>query len=218
MTRDEAADGPLCGALRAAGLDPLLEPVLMRTVDEAAREALNGIAPGDFVVLTSPFAINAVHDLPAVRAARVAVVGAPSAALARDAGLNVVLVGADGRGETLFAQLRDEVSSGSVWYPRSSQAHEPKPWAGITLHSPVLYRTEPRSYRAEVRAQCDVASLTSPSAVRVVGPIDQPVASIGETTSAAIAQELGRTAEIVAATPTFAALAAAIAAWGARRS
>ena len=209
-TRDEASDGPLCVALRAAGLGVVHEPVIRRTVvDGWDVDSLDSLSPTDWLVLTSVFAIEVVASATQCRTPSVAVVGDRSCAVAREAGFRVELVASGGGAASLFAELRDRVSSGTVCYPRSSLANAPEPWGDVRVRSPVLYETAARAFDRTVADRIDVVAVTSPSAVRAIGKIDKPFASIGPTTTAALAK-LGIRPCVEASAPTFDALAAAI--------
>ena len=82
--------------------------------------------------------------------------------------------------------------------------------AGVHVVSPVLYETAPRSWRRGVIEEVDVVAVASPSAVRAVGALNLPWASIGPTTTAAL-REAGIEPWVEAAEPSFEALARAIA-------
>ena len=86
VTRDEPEDGPLSNALRARGLTPVLEPVIEQRLVCDPAQAIGSLSRDDWLVLTSPFAIEGVRSCDAVRIPRVAVVGEPSARLARSYG------------------------------------------------------------------------------------------------------------------------------------
>jgi uroporphyrinogen-III synthase len=210
VTRDEPADGPLSAALRAHGLTVIHEPVLERRVVAQAAEIIGQLGPDDWLVLTSPYAIEAAA-CEAARTPRVAVVGEPSRRVAQACGLRVELVSTGGHGASLFRELRSRATSGVVCYPRSARAAIPTPWPGVELRSPVLYETNPRAFDRAVIEQVDVVAVVSPSAVLAIGPLDLPFASIGPTTSAAL-RKAGREPWVEAPTPSFEALAAAIAA------
>lgn len=212
VTREEAADGPLSTALRVRDLEVLLEPVLERRLVTDPAELLADLGPDDWLVLTSTYAIEALASLPSVRIPQVAVVGESSQRLATQFGLRVNLVGEDGHGQTLFAQLRTQVTSGVVCYPRSAQAAEPVPWPGVKLRSPILYETVTRSYDRLAVQKAAIAAVASPSAVAAIGEITLPLASIGRTTSAAIRQR-GLEPAVEAASPSFEHLAEAIASY-----
>jgi uroporphyrinogen-III synthase len=209
VTRDEAADGPLSTALRNAGLEPVLEPVVTRRAMGDARDEITRLGPDDWLVLTSVFAVQAVAVEPA-RVPRVAVVGEASRQAALALNLRVELVSADGTAAGLFGQLAECAENTTVLYPRSSLAEAPEVPAGIHVVSPVLYETAPRSWRRSVIEEVDVVAVASPSAVRAVGSVDLPCASIGTTTTAAL-REAGIEPWVVAAEPSFEALARAIA-------
>ncbi|MHC4128750.1 MAG: uroporphyrinogen-III synthase [Planctomycetota bacterium] len=187
VTRDEPADGPLSAALRDAGLEPVLEPVITRRVLTDARSHIAALGPDDWLVLTSVYAVEAVA-VEGGCAARVAVVGEASrrAALAR----------------------------GLVLYPRSSLAEEPRLPPGFRFISPILYETVRRAWRTGIVHRVDVIAVASRSAVHAVGTIDLPFASIGPTTTAAL-RLAGIEPWVEAAEPSFEALARAIADQGA---
>jgi uroporphyrinogen-III synthase len=210
VTRDETADGPLARALGDVGLEPVLEPVIERRVLGDAHDEIERLGPDDWLVLTSDFAVRAVAADPA-RVPRVAVVGEASRQAAVDRGLRVELVSADGTAAGLFGQLATCAQGATVLYPRSSLAGVPELGAGIRVVSPVLYETVPRAWRRGVLEEVDVIAVASPSAVRAVGAVDLPFASIGPTTTAAL-RDAGLEPWIEAGEPSFAALARAIAA------
>jgi uroporphyrinogen-III synthase len=209
VTRDEAADGPLSMALRKAGLDPVLEPVVTRRVLGDARDEIARLGPDDWLVLTSVFAVETVAVEPA-RVPRVAVVGEASRQAALALNLRVELISADGTAAGLFHELAERAGGATVLYPRSSLANVPELPAGIHVVSPVLYETAPRSWRRSVVEEVDVVAVASPSAVRAVGRVDLPYASIGATTTVAL-REGGIKPWVEAAEPSFEALARAIA-------
>jgi uroporphyrinogen-III synthase len=213
VTRDEPADGPLSAALRDAGLEPVLEPVITRRVLTDARSHIAALGPDDWLVLTSVYAVEAVA-VEGGCAARVAVVGEASrrAALAR--GLRVELVSADGTGAGLFRELPERAAGSTVLYPRSSLAEEPRLPPGFRFISPILYETVRRAWRTGIVHRVDVIAVASRSAVHAVGTIDLPFASIGPTTTAAL-RLAGIEPWVEAAEPSFEALARAIADQGA---
>lgn len=209
-TRDETSDGPLCVALRGAGLGVVHEPVIRRSVvDGWDVDAVSSLDQTDWLVLTSVFAIEVVAAATQSRTPCVAVVGDRSREAASGAGFRVELVASDGGAAGLFAELRERVSSGSVCYPRSSLAKVPPPWGDVKVRSPLLYETTSRVFDRSVVDRIDVVAVTSPSAVRAIGRIDRPFASIGPTTTAALT-ELGIRPCVEASIPTFDALASAI--------
>jgi uroporphyrinogen-III synthase len=210
VTREEPEDGPLSTALRERGVEVLLEPVMERRIVGDPESLLARLGPDDWLVLTSPFAIAAVAAVPAARTPQVAVVGESSRALAAAAGLRVTLVGEDGQGSTLFGQLQEMVRTGVVCYPRSAQARAPEPWGEIELRAPILYDTVPRLFDPSIAQRVDLAVVASPSAVRALGDLEIPLASIGRATSAAI-RAGGREPVVEPEYPTFENLAQAVA-------
>lgn len=210
VTREEAEDGPLTTALRARGLNVLLEPVLERRLVADPAGLIAGLGRDDWLVLTSPYAIEAVGHLPAAKVPQVAVVGEPSRRLAEKYGLRVVMVGEDGHGRTLFDEMRRTIRQSVVCYPRSARADVPEEWPDVQLRAPVLYDTVPRTYDRTVAQRAVIAAVASPSAVDALGDIAIPLASIGRTTSAAIRRH-GLEPVVEAASPGFEPLAEAIA-------
>ncbi len=209
VTRDETGDGPLSAALRNAGLEVVLEPVLERRAVSDAAEEISRLGPDDWLVLTSAYAIAAVAQGPA-RVPRVAVVAEASRRAAQARGFRVELIASEGDGRSLFRDLRQTVNRGKICYPRSSLAHPPDPWPDVELISPVLYSTHPRHFDRDVIGRVEVVALVSPSAVEAVGPVDLPLASMGPSTSAAI-RKLGREPWIEAPQRSFESLAHALA-------
>lgn len=212
VTRDEPADGPLSTALRAAGLEVVNEPVITRRVINDARDEILSLGENDWLVLTSAFAVKAVHQ-PDTAVFKLAVVGLATKQAAEDAGWAVDFVSVGGDATSLFAELAPRAASRTICYPRSSQAIPPTLSDDITLLCPVAYETAPREYRTEVVDEVDVIAVASPSAVRGVlaaGKVNKPFASIGATTSAAL-RELGVEPWVEAPEKSFASLARAIA-------
>ncbi len=209
VTRDEPDDGALSSALLAHGLVPLCEPVVGRRVVADPATMLSSLGPDDWLVLTSPYAIEAAM-CEAARVPKLAVVAESSRKLAQSLGLRIELVSSGGDGKSLFAELRERTTGGKVCYPRSSQAKAPEAWPGVELSSPVLYETCARNFDRGVASRVDVVSVASPSAVNAVGNLDLPFASIGETTSAAL-RKIGVNPWQQAPEPSFDSLAAVIA-------
>ncbi len=192
VTRDEPPDGPLSTALRDAGLTPVHEPVVTRRVIDNAADLISQLSPDDWLVLTSPYAIESVAVEPA-RVPKVAVVGESSAKAARALGFRVELVSEGKDASSLFSELQRRVTSDKVCYPRSSLAKPRDAWADVELTTPILYLTIPRKFDASVLDRTDVIAVTSPSAVTALYSAKLNLgahrfASIGPTTSAALRQ------------------------------
>jgi uroporphyrinogen-III synthase len=187
VTRDEPREGALSRALSGAGLEPVWCPVIERRIVADILPMLAPLRPDDWLVLTSPFAIESIPaDM--VRC-RVAVVGAASTAAARARGWSVERVSPDGTGQGLWSSLRkDAAGARRICYPRSSVAPEPGAIAGVELTSPILYQALPRPFQPELVQRADVVTLASPSAVeRVFAIRNLPrAAAIGPTTAAAL--------------------------------
>jgi len=210
VTREEGEDGPLCTALRAVGLTPVLEPVIERRVVSDCAAVISQLAPDDWLILTSPYAIESIALEPA-RIPRVAVVADSSRRLAEEKGFRVELVSPGGDGPSLWDELRRRVTRGKVCYPRSSLAKPPQAWPGVELLAPILYETAPRDFDRSVVERIAVVAVASPSAVDAIGKVERPFASIGPTTSAAL-RRVGIEPWIEASRPDFTSLAQAISA------
>ena len=222
VTRDEGPDGDLCCALRAVGLTPVCEPVIERRVAADVSDVIARLKAEDWLVLTSPFAIEQATGAGAIRpACRLAVVGEASRRAAERCGLQVHLVGADGTGAGMWSALSERLAGArTVCYPRSSAAAEPPDLPGVSVVSPVFYEMAVREFDRGVAGSVDAVAVTSPSAARAMRLLDgppPPCASIGTTTSAAL-RRCGIEPWLEAPEPSLANLAAAIADALSRRS
>lgn len=208
-TRDEPPGGPLCEALEAAGLIAVHEPVLERhSVGDAGSEIAQ-LGDDDWLVLTSPYAVRSIDADAARRSgAKIAVVGPATEKAAQERGLTVDLLG-PGDGAGLFEMLAVWAQGRTICYPRSSLAKPPELPDDIIVSSPVIYENTPRNFDRSVIDRIDVVAVASASAVRAIGRIDRPFASIGPATSKAI-REIGLAPWAQAAEPSFEALARAI--------
>ena len=211
VTRDEPSDGPLCSALIRQGLEPVLEPVLRRRIIADLSDQIAQLDVDDWLVLTSPFAIEAI-DPKAVRC-RVAVVGGASQKLAESRGLRVERTSPDQTACGLFESLdADPARARRILYPRSSKATPPS-CTSIHVDSPVLYETVQIPFDQTVAHQTDAVILTSPPAAQAVASISQlpPCASIGPTTPAAL-RARGIEPWLESPEPNFPQIATAVAA------
>src|SRR5215475_12535698 len=96
VTRDEPPEDELSTALRNAGLEPVLEPVVRRARLADAMAELAQLRRDDWLLLTSAFALEclAIDSIPGGdEAPSVAVVGRATEAVALARGLRVELVG-----------------------------------------------------------------------------------------------------------------------------
>src|SRR5262245_20735006 len=135
VTRDEPQDGELCRALKEITLEPVWCPVLMRRLRPEAMESIRGLAPSDWLVLTSRYAIEAIP--PELVRSRVAGVGLASADAAREKGWRVERESPYGTGRGLWESLRaDCAEARRVCYLRSSLAPPPGVIDGVEMSSP----------------------------------------------------------------------------------
>lgn len=190
VTRDEKPDGPLSTALRSRGLTVIHEPVITRRRVDDADADVAALGCDDWLVLTSPYAVEAISVNPPNNP-KVAVVGESSRITAISKGLRVALVSQGGDAKSLFAELREKTSDATVCYPRSSLAKPPEAWANVTILAPVLYVTEAREFDRTVVERVDLIAITSPSAADTlhaanVNLRNRVVASIGPSTSSAL--------------------------------
>ena len=210
VTRDEPPDGPLGAALRALGLEVVHEPVIARNALTDARQEIARLGPDDWLVLTSVYAIESVAG-DVARVPKIAVVSESSRSAAEARGFHVALVSKRGTAKSLFSELSLAAHGATVCYPRSSQAEQPEVGPGITFVSPVLYETIARPYRKSVVDEVEIVTVTSASAVRAIGVLTLPFASIGPSTTAALG-EIGLEPWVESPQPNFDSLAKAIAA------
>lgn len=214
VTRDEPPQGPLCSALTSQQLIPILEPVIARQQVSNITDQLQRLAPDDWLVLTSTFAIECI-DKNLAQTPKVAVVSEKSAAKARAVGLRVELISKKNNAQSLFDELKTIAKSRRVLYPRSSEASPPTiPADCFELSSPILYETRPRNFNPSIieEKNINVITFTSPSAARALdekiplNSITILIASIGPTATEAITKT-GARATIQPDTPSFLALA-----------
>lgn len=242
VTRDEPPGGPLGVRLEIAGARVLHWPamVIAPPSDPAALAAgLAALESFDWLVLTSPHAVEAVAGRRATLPPRlrVAVVGASTAAAAREHGWHVDRMPQEFQGEALlasFAEAPDGLAGRRVLFPASDLAAQTLP-AGLAALGAEVVRVE--AYRITTapvaaalfaarletvaRGEVDVVTFASPSAVDgLAGALGEPAlaqlldrsaaAVIGPTTAGALARR-GRTADAVADPATLDGLVAAVA-------
>ena len=179
VTRAEGPGGALGSALRAHGADvvylPTVEVVPPRDAGPLER-ALSAIGDFDWLVVTSPRAVDALVESGAVLPGwtKVAAVGESTARRAREAGFSVALTG-EGGGAGALAEtlLAAGVDAGTrILFPASSRARpelrEILEAAGVEVQQVEAYRTAIRAFEPrdvpELR-RADVVTFTSPSAV-----------------------------------------------------
>lgn len=218
VTRDEPPGGGLAGRLAAAGARVLHWPAMSIAppADPAPFAlAVAGLESFDWLALTSVHAVAAVAGYRAVlpAALRVAVVGASTAAAARERGWRVDRLPDDFSSDGLvraFAAAADAAGS-RVLFPASDRADDRLAGGLAGLGAEVVrveaYRTTlagtaaldgARCLGAVDRGEVDVVTFASPSAV------DGCAEALGE---AGLAELLGRTAVAVIGPTTAGALA-----------
>lgn len=235
VTREETEDGPLSAALRAQGADVLRLPLLhtMPIADAAAR-AHHRIGHGgfDWVAVTSVRTVEIIAAVTPPATIRVAAVGEATAASLRQSGWPVHLIARPQTGEGLAHALKESAhAAGRLFLPAADRASEAWPRllrnAGWQVEKLAVYRTQ--SNHASDQALCEavdedrLAAITfaSPSAVlAALSALGSQrweralrrfrFAAIGPTTQAALASAGVRNA-LVAETPSFSALADALA-------
>jgi uroporphyrinogen-III synthase len=207
--------GPAVGAVRAAGLDPVMLPCV--AVEAAPHHVRAGVArracAAEALVVTSARAVEILWPRGAMPGVPAAVVGASTAAAVRAAGGRVAVVG-DGGLEVLLSQASHLLAGRTVVYPHSARtggdALAALRGACGRLVAAVVYDT--RSVKPDASVSVDVAMFASPSAVhgwlaaRPLAPVAR--VAIGPTTAAALAG-VGYAADAVASHPSYPALAAA---------
>jgi uroporphyrinogen III methyltransferase/synthase len=196
VTRSEGQAAGLVAALRRAGAEPVLVPMIQLVPLVESREldaALAQLGSYDVLLFTSANAVrffveaaSRAKALPALRA-RVVCVGPATARAARGLGLAVHLVPAkrfDAEGLLEAIRSAFPISGQRVLLPRAAAARNLLPEAlrrdGAAVDVVAVYRTEPArgdpavlSARL-VRGEIDALTFTSPSTVRhFLGVLDE---------------------------------------------
>jgi uroporphyrinogen-III synthase len=196
VTRALEQSEALAGALRDAGAEPVLLPMVKfaQPDDFAPLDAeLRRAGDFDWVLLTSQNAARALQERCAVlnlpiaeifAEVKIAAVGPASAEAARGAGLVVAYVATKYQSVALANELAGKLKEKRVFLPRSDRANQDLVEAlvghGATVSEVVAYKTELPSetevtkIRAELKRGVDAVLFFSPSAVNhfraVVGP------------------------------------------------
>lgn len=236
VTRDEPPGGGLAGRLAAAGARVLHWPAMSIAppADPAPFAlAVAGLESFDWLALTSVHAVAAVAGYRAVlpAALRVAVVGASTAAAARERGWRVDRLPDDFSSDGLvraFAAAADAAGS-RVLFPASDRADDRLAGGLAGLGAEVVrveaYRTLPAALdaasclAAAARGEVDVVTFASPSAVDGLAAAlgdaglaallrETAVAVIGPTTAGALVRR-GRVPDAIASPATLDGLVAA---------
>jgi uroporphyrinogen-III synthase len=203
VTRPRAQAGPLVDALREAGFEPVLCPLVeIEPIDDGPID----VSGYDWVVVTSA---NGAEQLARRRRGdlrRVAAVGGATAAALASAGIDVALVPATASQEGLVAELPRP--PGRVLFVAAEDARR-LIVSELDADFRAVYRT--RRLRPEAAPEGELAVLASPSAAEAFGrlSLDVPVVSIGPQTTAAARQHGARVAA-EARTQDVAGLVAAV--------
>ncbi len=211
VTRDEAADGPLCRALESRGFDPVLCPV-MKELPPEDREQLARVAADldsfDWIICSSARAVRSLSRLRAMpwpRGLRSAAVGAQTASALEAMGADPPPVVAAAAGA---APLWRHLEAMDAWPGRRVLALtvadgrrellDGLSRAGARVDEVVAYRMAPEALPAIAekfeRAQPDAAVFASPSAVELLNAAVgsdalrglRAVVAIGPTTGSAL--------------------------------
>ncbi|MGH8217658.1 MAG: uroporphyrinogen-III synthase [Steroidobacteraceae bacterium] len=172
VTRDEPRDGPLGTSLRARGLEVLWWPVVRISLPaepQPLEEALARAAEFDWIVFASRHAVEAVASrCRQPQGARIAAVGAATAAALRAHGWTPDVAPAEGHAEALVAALAAHVTPGAhVLFPASSRA---LPTLGEGLRRLGARVLQVEAYRNEA-APLDVAACRATIDAGVVGAV-----------------------------------------------
>jgi uroporphyrinogen-III synthase len=231
VTRPADQAGALAGALRAAGAAVVAYPTIevVEPPDwDPFDQAFATIAPGDWVVLTSPSAVRmATARLrstgrgPILAQLRIAAVGPGTAAALASEGLHAGVVPAAGnRNQEGLAAALDQVPSGArVVFPRALEGRDALSQAlagrGVRVEVVPVSQTRGCAMMPPL-PEFDAALFASPSALRAfvarwtVAPLRSVVTiAIGPVTAQTM-RELDLTPAAVAAEPTPQALVAAL--------
>ena len=229
VTRAEEEGGPLSNALRRAGAEPIVAPLIaidpIRQADDAAPIS---VAAFDWLIFTSANGVRMfVAQLDAEERSafrthrRVASVGSATARAVAESGANPALIAPEFIAESLANALGDVAGKRILW-PRAAAARDVLAAMlrsrGAEVIERVLYDTVPLpvddAARRDILA-ADAVTFTSPSSVRafvaLFGTSVEPrVACIGPVTALA-AREAGLPVHAVAAVYTMDGLVAALA-------
>lgn len=237
VTRAEAEDGPLCRALSELGASPLHCPVLQVNGpedEEEFRQALALLPEMDWLILTSPRAVEAMDeegafDDGAPEGLQVAVVGAKTAEALEARGWrpHVVPEPAGAIPLLLALEARGVGRGARILFPASERARTVLPEGlrdrGAKVFQVVAYRPAAAYLDAEARRRlrsADVVTFTSPSALEalvdaldgaeIARLVDLPAGALGPTTARAV-RDAGWTRVVEARTRSFEGLAATLA-------
>lgn len=229
VTRAEEEGGPLANALRRAGAEPIVAPlVAIDPVRQADDEAAVPVATFDWLIFTSANGVRMfvarldAEERSAFRGhRRIASVGPATARAVAEAGGNSALIAPEFVAESLANALGDVAGKRVLW-PRAAGARDVLAnllrSRGAEVVERVLYDTVPLHVDDAARSEilsADAVTFTSPSSVRafvaLFGTAVEPrVVCIGPVTAMA-AREAGLVVHGVAAMYTMDGLVAAVA-------
>jgi uroporphyrinogen III methyltransferase / synthase len=230
VTRFERDDGPLATALRLAGAEPLLVPLIgIDPVPEDAARPLRPIRDFDWIAFTSANGVRVfwarlnAADRAAFRAHRsIAAVGPATARAVAALGANCALTAPEFVAESLASALGD-VRGRSILWPRAAGARtvlsDMLRERGGDVVERILYDTVALPVSDETREQvlhAEAVTFTSPSAVRAFvacfgTEVKAAMACIGPVTAAA-AGDAGLVVSAVAGIYTFDGMVSALSA------
>jgi len=239
VTRDEDADGPLSSALRDAGAEPLVMPLISEAPPEdmePLERAVRRINDYDWIVFSSNRAVQVLGNMVPLKdvRARLACVGPNTAAAVyaisngqRTADVLATQWGAQGLLKTLRASV--DLYGARILYPRSEQAlstmKDGLMKIGAQVDDPIAYRTVRGAAFGTFSSllgegKCDAITFASPSAAEAFfdalgeKALDMAshtiIASIGPTTSKTLRQ-LGIEPQVEAQERTYVGLVKALA-------
>jgi uroporphyrinogen III methyltransferase/synthase len=183
ITRPEPQSAPLAEALRAAGAEVILLPLIRIEPSQDLTPldcALRNLGQFDWLIFTSQNAVAAVADRLAVlgvsvnkipAAVRIAAVGKATADTASAAGLSRIRVGPGRTAAHLVSELANDLSGKRILLPRSDRATPALAIqlqnAGARVTEVVAYRTVALDYPGDevVTDHADAILFFSPSAV-----------------------------------------------------
>lgn len=185
VTRAAHQAGKLSDRLRALGAEPVEVPVLEIRPPEsyhALDQALQHIREYDWLIFTSSNTVRALLDratetalpIPAGLSAKIAAVGAATAAELESHGIPVTFVPVSYVSESLIAHFPDPISGKRILLARASIARDVIPAAfqaaGASLDVADAYRNvlpdnAPEKLRAALGGKIDAATFTSSSTV-----------------------------------------------------
>jgi uroporphyrinogen-III synthase len=206
VTRPRAQADPLVAALRAAGFDPVLCPLIeVEPCDEGPID-VHGY---DWVVVTSANGVGELARRHRGRLPRIAAVGEATAAALREHGLRVDFVPSVASQEGLVDEFPRP--AGSVLFVGAEAARDV-----LVNRLPADFRAAYRTVvtRPERAPEGDLVLLASPSAVRAWAGLEShlPAITIGPQTTAA-ARRAGVAVVAEAETQSVRGLVDSVAAW-----